>query len=443
MKKLLLFFALTLSLVACTNSYNDLNLEDTIDLVKAPEVIAYSGNTYFGDVETRSSYPNSNMWENVPSNITDEERDKVMDWFSTHQYPESISLDWTDFFVQQLGYSEWECVAEDGFNKYTGKTHMNQLAAGKEGQPDEINNFNSNTAFNAIMKMINSSTENFSYKQSSGNGTRWYDKFVIVCIDGEYYVGFDFVSDGQNPNERVKANGYYNDWIIKITNANPIVNPEPKCDECGHPAHGDVCEDCGDNAGCNQKSETNDPVVTPDTPGIEHNHQNEVEVNLHCTDKGDGLLESHLSIHVRHATDVEVFIPVPMEYYCEADDMAIVQKHDENHMVHGGPYKVEYVLQDKEDGPFMVSLNIEFVENGIRIWTDGINQDVIDFCNKHYGDGITFEVWNYFNDSISLDILKEYLNQSTIKFLDSIPETFINTIVDKDDCTVREDNESY
>lgn len=416
MKKLLLFLALMISLVACTNSYNDLDIKDTVSLAKAPKTIAYSGNTYFEDYNTRSADPNSNMWENIPSSITEKERDKVMEWFSTHQYPESTSLDWTNFFVQQLGYSEWECIAEDGVNKYTGKTHMNQLAAGRESYPDEINNFNSNTSFNAIMKMVNSSTENFSYKQSSGNGTRWYDKFVIVCIDGEYYVGFDFVSDGQNANERVKADGYYNDWIVKITNAdsnwdNP--NPDPETPDT--------------------------PVVTPDTP----KQAGEVEVNLHGTDKGDGLLESHLSIHVRHATDVEIFIPVPMEYYCEADDMAIVQKHDKNHMVHGGPYKVEYTLQDKEEGPFTVSLNIEFVENGIRIWTDGINQDVIDFCNKHYGDGITFEVWNYFNDALDIEELKEYLNGTTIKFLDSIPEKFINTIINKGDCTVREDNESY
>ena len=338
--KLAMCFLMGCSLLSCTSEEPTQYISNM--LVKAPKMIAYSGDTYFGDVETRSADPNSNMWENVPSNITGEERDKVMDWFSTHQYPESISLDWTDFYVQQLGYNPDPHIAYDGNTQHYPANQMNELAAGKDGQPDIINNFNANTAFNAIMKMVNSSTENFSYKQSSGSGERWYDKFVIVCIDGEYYVGFDFYSHTPweaNKNEQVDADGYYNDWIIKITNANPIMNPEPECDECGHPVHGDVCKECGDNAGCNQKDEPNDPpVVTPDVPGIEHNHHNEVEVNLHADDN-NGTLESHLSIHVRYPGDVEVFIPVPKQYYCEADDMDIVMKHEPNHMTHGGPYK--------------------------------------------------------------------------------------------------------
>lgn len=50
------------------------------------------------------------------------------------------------------------------------------------------------------------------------------DKFVIVEIDGSYYVGFDYVSiDKKVTNEaeykNVDADGYYSDWIVKVTPA--------------------------------------------------------------------------------------------------------------------------------------------------------------------------------------------------------------------------------
>lgn len=154
---------------------------------------------------------------------------------------------------------------------------------------------------------------------------------------------------------------------------------------------------------------------------------NEVEINLSLDDKNNRYLESHLSLHVRHATDVEVFIPVPAKYYCEADDMNIVLDKAEA-FVHGGPYTTEYNI-----GGNMVYLNVEFKEGGIRVYTDGVNQSVIDYCREHYNDGVTFEVWNYFNDPekvgdlpITMEELKTYMDHATVRFLDEIPDTYVN-----------------
>lgn len=161
----------------------------------------------------------------------------------------------------------------------------------------------------------------------------------------------------------------------------------------------------------------------------------EVEVNLALEDKDD--LSSHLSLHVRHATDVEIFIPVPTQYYCDTDDMAIVENKKGDLLVHGGPFRTEYSINGN-----IVALNVEFLPDGIRIWTEGINEDVIDYCQENYGDGITFEVWNYFNETISRDDLLSLLNRATVRFLDSEPDSYINAFTDAgghrnpDDCTV-------
>lgn len=176
------------------------------------------------------------------------------------------------------------------------------------------------------------------------------------------------------------------------------------------------------------------PPTEEDEPDVEKRH-NEVEVNLALEDKGP--LSSHLSLHVRHSTDVEIFIPVPDRFYCEADDMAIVENKKGDLLVHGGPFRTEYDINGN-----IVSLNVEFIPDGIRIWTDGINEDVIGYCQEHYGDGITFEVWNYFNETVLRDELLNLLNLATVRFLDSEPDSYINAFTDAggrrnpDDCTV-------
>lgn len=57
--------------------------------------------------------------------------------------------------------------------------------------------------------------------QSSKDGSKDHDKWIIVSLKGDdyegTYLGFDFESLGNNPNEKYAANGICNDWIIKIT----------------------------------------------------------------------------------------------------------------------------------------------------------------------------------------------------------------------------------
>ena len=170
---------------------------------------------------------------------------------------------------------------------------------------------------------------------------------------------------------------------------------------------------------------------TPETPGNTAKATSEVEVNLAINDdlnQGFIGLVSKLSIHVRQAADVEIFIPVPARHYCAADDMYIFDSH-EGTVEYGGPSSINYTV-----GGSTVTLSVEFVENGIKVTTNGINEEVFNYCVATNGDGINFEVYNYFNTSITRDQLREYLNQSTITFLDGVyPDFYINAFTDHGD----------
>jgi hypothetical protein len=43
---------------------------------------------------------------------------------------------------------------------------------------------------------------------------------MMKCIDGQYYVGFDFEATGDNPNQQETRDYIFNDWIIKICPGN-------------------------------------------------------------------------------------------------------------------------------------------------------------------------------------------------------------------------------
>lgn len=235
----------------------------------------------------------------------------------------------------------------------------------------------------------------------------------------------------------------------------PTPTPCPK-DDCGHQKHPDYgCGQCYEDGIRNDCSllfrswlvatgeydRNNDPVYDPELDGPEfgplpetgdsgsgttnpgyEKGKDEVEVNLALDNKTHDLLESHLSIHVRKATDVEIFIPVPAQFYCAADDMEIVLNHGVGNFIHGGPYSTEFKI-----GENVVTLTVSFESDGIKITTEGITQDVIDYCWANFEDGITFEVWNYFNDPdtglpyIDMNDLKEYLDQSTVRFINKLP----------------------
>lgn len=104
-----------------------------------------------------------------------------------------------------------------------------------------------------------------------------------------------------------------------------------------------------------------------------------VETNLSVADKGT-YDQVKLSMHIRANTDVKVVLPIADPVL--ADDFAIVAKHD---------IEASYSEPIDIDGE-TVELVYTVTEKGyLQIETKGINQKVLDYCNNHYADGLTFE----------------------------------------------------
>lgn len=183
----------------------------------------------FGSTLTRTADPRSNMWKDegyvIPADITEDEIEKVLAVFNQkgEEHYESL-VDWDCFFVQQVWKGTASYKAGNG-GDVVGGNQMDWLCAGSSAMGDDhVNNFNN--ASGSIMLMINSSTQRFGYKSSTDNGHVFY-YFRMVEIDGAYYVGFDFSAEGQNPNEQVKRDYIYNDWIVKIVPGKGITPSTP------------------------------------------------------------------------------------------------------------------------------------------------------------------------------------------------------------------------
>lgn len=169
----------------------------------------------------------------------------------------------------------------------------------------------------------------------------------------------------------------------------------------------------------------------------EYVSHNDVEINLALndvisepgvTEEGEtfnkDFISSHLSIHVRTPRDVKVRIDVPVDYYCDADDMAIVKKHIEDHYVYGDQ---EHELSI-EIGENTVKVTVAYDAAGFTITTNGINEDVIAALAEEYKDGLTFEIWNYYNTEATRQQLQALLNNSTVEFVggDSNVDYYVN-----------------
>lgn len=172
-----------------------------------------------------------------------------------------------------------------------------------------------------------------------------------------------------------------------------------------------------------------------------------VEVNFSINDRQYESNDTKLSIHVRDTTDVTIFIPTPADYYCPVDDMMIVQKHDEAQV-----YNTSSTVDMNINGN-VVSLTTTYSKEGITISTKGINADVLKYLRNTYGDGLTFEINNYFATErldengnkvkVTRDELQAMLNNTTISFTQT-PKFYLNAfgilkdtgIINPLDCTV-------
>ena len=204
---------------------------------------------------TKAVDANSNQWGGyveVPDVLTEEQKTAVTAWFTAHQNPQGIAVNWCDFFVQQVSSTDNGKQHMDKLTCGTGNEHINDFNSGDRSAHDVCywqnpNNQNDTKKHSdKISFMVNSSTECFGYHESVGN-TQYNDKYVIIPgeviakeypnigLKGMFFVGLDYnaqKSDGST-NDNVAADGYYNDWIVKITPGLYTKGDRVMCEDLG------------------------------------------------------------------------------------------------------------------------------------------------------------------------------------------------------------------
>lgn len=198
----------------------------------------------FTQTVTRGHNVNGNMWYQQwerPVNVTEAEKAKVIAEFSKVRegYTHTKNLPWENYWVQQVYQGVSPSVDGTGTNVYPSGV-MNQLIAWNYNTNtyEHVNNFNNanNTTvytddktkeeFIGTTLMVDMGTgdvENqFGYHNTS-DASYHYD-YIILEIDGAYYVGFDIVGyhlvgQDANVNMNVDRDWIFNDWIVKISPA--------------------------------------------------------------------------------------------------------------------------------------------------------------------------------------------------------------------------------
>ena len=90
-------------------------------------------------------------------------------------------------------------------------------------------------------------------------------------------------------------------------------------------------------------------------------------------------------------------------------------------------YTYSYTIAGKT-----LTVTVTYEADGIRVKTDGLTQEVLDYLQETYQDGFTVEVWNYFNDAIpqteGSTIVRKPIDRTGLKpMLDQSTVTFTST----------------
>ena len=197
----------------------------------------------FSGLMSRGADQQSNQWYSyvtLPDRITPAEEEKVTAYFqNTSNYSKNTQVDFSDFFVQQVHKGTTEYTVYDYTNgentngTIVGSDKMDQLSVGTDlnnieavpnfnagGKASEqrvqVSNDQNDVYYEGIAMMVDSHSSFFAYKNSQvTNGVALYYDYIVLEIDGSYYVGFDYKCESNDA--FVKADGVYDDWIVKIT----------------------------------------------------------------------------------------------------------------------------------------------------------------------------------------------------------------------------------
>lgn len=244
LKKNVIFAAITMFCAASCAEYDGEYTLEELTMVKNVKTFTKNFESRYGSIDpnhtwgfyemtpveqlaTRTVHVNSNQWADpnyygldVPADITPEERDYVKNWFKTNQSPEGLAIHWADFFIQYVS----------SYNEDHNCSDRNMDLLGYEsltGAWEHVNNFNTQT--HAIQYVTNAGTENWTYRSSFDDkyhNNLYTIQYLSFDVNGHHYegwyVGMDYEGyvyegDGSLRRGSVFADGYYDDWIVKVT----------------------------------------------------------------------------------------------------------------------------------------------------------------------------------------------------------------------------------
>ena len=269
MKKILFVGITALAMASCTHDdYAPVSKQEQYQAVFEKEFGTVNPNVNWGFtpqqvftfdkdgklIGTRGADPRNNEWYKyltVPAALTDAQKDVVRRWFQTHQNPQGLEVNWSDYFVQQVykggtntegskSLETYDILKEDGTptgSKVTDcSNHMDWLHSGNGETKYHIERFNAGDGSTTdvfedenkkhqdkIMYMKDCKTEYFGFHDSYGDNY-YSDSYVLIpgdiiddSVKGMYFVGFDYkMQKNDNGKIEVKPDGYYSDWIVRV-----------------------------------------------------------------------------------------------------------------------------------------------------------------------------------------------------------------------------------
>lgn len=330
--------------------------------------------------------------------VSDVEANYVFEYIRTHPNEGFNVFDEENYYIQFVGCADntYYTTNKDG-NKVAvnNKGHMSEIKLSFNGDKGLCHQLDYNSTSGSRALLTNSKITNAGYKDTNVGidkpGDYCFYKIALENGSVGYYLCFDYSTKKENEGINIPTDGVFNDYVIKII-----------------PCHDEEVE----------------PSIL----------RGEVEVNLSVKDNEKEDLSYKLSVHVRDTTDFEVYIPLPIEYVCKVDDFYIVEQHkDEKYTYNELATSVERVINNE-----IVIFYITHEQNGIKVWSNGINANVLKYLRNTYGDGITFELTSYTNGKINFDDLFYLLNKTEIKcstdnFINPKPNENLDCIVSKVD----------
>lgn len=247
MKKILFMLLAVMGVFSsCSNKVDDLYNPDMTAALKNAQYnrafLSQFGNidpnhTWgFNNLGARVAITNANEWASyvdVPSPLTKEEKELVTNWFANNQNPVSTPVQWSEYFAQQVSSTEY--AQKMSYLTDGDGTHLNNFNGGDQGSNGQVwsgeltdpNDQNSKVFHeDKILFVRGGSTTSYSCLITCDNNRKCND-FVIVpgelidsSLAGKFYLGFDFSAQNYDGKGAIAADGYYNDWIIKLTPCN-------------------------------------------------------------------------------------------------------------------------------------------------------------------------------------------------------------------------------